>query len=73
MTASLQATLEQASRDNPGIQLKGLLLRGESFGEPAAVTTRHGSLDYLAAPAGGSFWFHEFPDLLSILLEELAE
>jgi hypothetical protein len=64
MIASLHATL-------PELTVRGLLLRGECQGEAKPDNPRFGRLDYLAASAGSKFWFHEFPDLLTILLEEL--
>ena len=47
-------------------------MRGEWVGTKRPENPRFGCVDYLAAPAGGPFWFHDFPDLLNILLEELA-
>lgn len=73
MPASLQSTLEQVAQQNPGLNLRGLLLRGEWQGEHKPENPRYGRVDYLSAPAGGEFWFHDFPDLLTILLEELAK
>lgn len=73
MPASLQSTLEQVAQQNPGLNLRGLLLRGEWQGGHKPENPRYGRVDYLSAPAGGEFWFHDFPDLLAILLEELAK
>jgi hypothetical protein len=73
MAVSLQSTLDQVAQQTPGLNVRGLLLRGEWLGENGPANPRYGRVDYLAAPAGGAFWFHDFPDLLSILLEELAQ
>jgi hypothetical protein len=73
MASSLQATLDQVAQQNPGLNVRGLLLRGEWLTENKTENPRYGRVDYLAAPAGGAFWFHEFSDLLAILLEELAQ
>jgi len=73
MAVSLQSTLDQVAQQNPELNVRGLLLRGEWLGEHTPEKPRYGRVDYLAAPAGGAFWFHDFPDLLNILLEELAE
>lgn len=72
MAVSLQSCLDQVANDTPLLKVRGLLLRGEHVGDWKPETPRYGRLDYLAAPAGGPFWFHDFPELLSILLEELA-
>ena len=75
MTLSLQSTLDQVALQTPGLNVRGLLLRGEWMGESEPVNPRYGRVDYLAAPAGGPFWFDSeegFPYLLAILLEELA-
>jgi hypothetical protein len=73
MAGSLQSTLDQVTQQTPGLNVRGLLLRGEWMSENAPESPRFGCVDYLAAPAGGAFWFHEFPELLGILLEELAQ
>jgi hypothetical protein len=73
MAVSLQSTLDQVAQQTSGLNVRGLLLRGEWLGETRPENRRYGRVDYLAAPAGGAFWFHEFPELLSILLEELAQ
>lgn len=73
MAASLQKSLEEVVRNTPGLRLHGLLMRGELIGTKRHENPRYGCVDYLAAPAGGPFWFREFPDLFNILLEELAE
>lgn len=75
MALSLQSTLDQVALQTPGLNVRGLLLRGEWRGESKPVNPRYGRVDYLAAPAGGPFWFDSergFPGLLAILLEELA-
>ncbi len=73
MVVSLQNTLDQVAVQSPGLNVRGLLLRGEWLGEATPEQPRYGRVDYLAAPAGGAFWFHKFPDLLAILLEELVQ
>jgi Domain of unknown function (DUF2357) len=72
MAFSLQRSLDQVAREAPGLNVHGLLMRGEWVGSKRPENPRYGCLDYLAAPAGGPFWFREFPELLNILLEELA-
>lgn len=75
MAVSLQSTLDQVALQNPELNVRGLLLRGEWLSENKPENPRYGRMDYLAAPAGGSFWFDledGFPCLLTILLEELA-
>jgi hypothetical protein len=72
MTVSLRSSLDQVAVEAPTLNVRGLLLRGERLGDKKPENPRFGRLDYLAAPAGGPFWFHDFPELLSILLEELA-
>ena len=72
MAVSLQSTLDQVAHEAPALNVRGLLLRGEWLGDKKPENPRCGRVDYLAAPAGGPFWFHDFPDLLNILLEELA-
>ena len=72
MIASLKSTLDHAAQQLPGLNIRSLLLRGERKGETKHENPRYGRLDYLAAPAGGTFWFQEFPELLAILMEELA-
>ena len=73
MAVSLQSTLDQVALRTPGLNVRGLLLRGEWLSENKPENARYGRVDYLAAPAGGKFWFHEFSDRLAILLEELAQ
>ena len=73
MAVSLQSTLDLVAQQVPGLNVRGLLLRGERLGENKPENTRYGRVDYLAAPAGGKFWFHDFPGLLAILLEDLAQ
>ena len=70
---SLSNTLDVVARENPAMNIRGLLLRGDSIKDGPPQTPRYGQLDCLTAPAGGRFWFHEFPDLLSVILEEIAE
>lgn len=72
MAVSLQSSLDQVAHEAPSLNVRGLLLRGEWLDDPRRKNPRYGRVDYLAAPAGGPFWFHDFPDLLNILLEELA-
>jgi hypothetical protein len=72
MAVSLRSSLDQVAHEAPSLNVRGLLLRGESLGDSKTTNPRYGRVDYLAAPAGGPFWFHEFPDLLNILLEELV-
>ena len=72
MAVSLQSSLDQVAHEAPSLKVSGLLLRGEWLDDTRPKNPRYGRLDYLAAPAGGPFWFHDFPDLLNILLEELA-
>jgi hypothetical protein len=73
MGVSLESSLKQVRNRAPGLKVRGLLMRGEWVGSKQSESSRYGSVDYLIAPAGGPFWFHEFPNLLNILLEELAE
>ena len=73
MKASLRSTLDNVARQNPGLHVRGLLLRGESNGEHPAECPRIGLLDALNAPAGGPFWFDLFPVKLVELLEELVK
>jgi len=73
MALSLQSTLDQVAQQTPGLNVRGLLLRGEWLSENKPENPRYGRVDYLAAPAGGAFWFHEFSELLAILLEELPQ
>ena len=73
MAESLQATLDQVSIQTPGLKIRGLLLRGERLGIINPQSARYGRVDYLTAPADGPFWFYEFPDLLTVLLEELFQ
>jgi len=75
MAVSLQSTLDQVAQQTPGLNVRGLLLRGEWLGANKPENPRYGRVDYLAAPAGGAFWFDSekgFPSLLAILLEELT-
>jgi len=72
MAVSLRSTLDLVAQQNPGLNVRGLLLRGDSSGAAPPETPRFGRLDYLVAPAGGRFWFHEFSVHLAVLLEELA-
>jgi hypothetical protein len=72
MVLSLQSSLDQVASETPSLEVRGLLLRGEWLKDNQPVNPRYGRLDYLAAPAGGPFWFQGFPDLLNVLLEELA-
>ena len=73
MAVSLQSTLDQVAQQSPGLNVRGLMLRGEWLSENQPENPRYGRVDYLAAPAGGEFWFREFSGLLAILLEELAQ
>jgi len=72
MLSSLQSTLDHVSDQNPGMNIHGLLLRGEWPGGRPPISSTHGRFDYLSAPAGGPFWFQEFPELLAVLLREVA-
>ena len=72
MADSLRSSLDQVAREAPSLNVRGLLLRGEWPGDKKPENPRYGLVDYLTAPAGGPFWFHDFPDLLTVLLEELA-
>jgi hypothetical protein len=72
MVYSLQASLDQVAYESPFLDVRGLLLRGECLDNKEPMKPRHGRLDYLAAPAGGPFWFQAFPVLLGVLLEELT-
>jgi hypothetical protein len=72
MVLSLQSSLDQVASEMPSLDVRGLLLRGEWLEDKQPLNPRYGRLDYLAAPAGGPFWFQGFPDLLNVLLEELA-
>jgi hypothetical protein len=72
MALSLQRSLDHVAQEVSGLQVRGLLLRGERLGDKAPENARYGRVDYLAAPAGRPYWFQEFPDLLAIVLEELA-
>ena len=73
VAVNLSVALDQLAKDNPTINIHGLLLRGDWAKDSLPKTPRLGRLDCLTAPAGGRFWFHEFPQLLSVLLEEIAE
>jgi len=76
MAISLQSTLDQVAKQTPGLNLRGLLLRGEWMADKRRENPRYGRVDYLAEPAGSSFWFDSekgFPYFLAILLKELAE
>ena len=69
---SLAATLDFVAKLHPEVtNIKGLLLRGESFTEAKPFSRKKGRLDYLSAPVGGEYWFTEFPENVSVLLEEL--
>ena len=69
---SLAATLDVVAKLHSEIRhVKGLLLRGEYLSEAKPFSRQKGRLDYLSAPAGGAYWFTEFRDNLSVLLEEL--
>lgn len=72
MATSLRASLDQVAREAPSLNVRGLLLRGEWLSDKKPENPRYGRVDYLTAPAGGPFWFRDFPDLLNILLEELG-
>lgn len=72
MVTSLQTTLENVSLQNPGLNVRALLLRGEWPGDRPSHSVQRGRLDYLVAPAGAPFWFEEFPEMLAVLLEEIA-
>jgi hypothetical protein len=72
MASSLSASFDLVAKQNPHLNVRALLLRGEWLGDQPAQTPRYSRLDYLAAPAGGRFWFHEFSIHLAVLLEELA-
>jgi hypothetical protein len=75
MAVSLQSCLDQVAHEAPSLNVRGLLLRGEWMADKRPENPRYGRVDYLAAPAGGPFWFDEkdgFPYLLTIMLEELA-
>ena len=75
MALSLQSTLDQVAQQTPGLNVRGLLLRGDWLADQRTENPRYGRVDYLSAPAGGAFWFDSdqgFPFLLAILLEELA-
>ncbi len=72
MAVSLKSSLDQVAHETPSVNVRGLLLRGEWMADKRPENPRYGRVDYLAAPAGGPFWFHDFPELLTILLEELA-
>jgi hypothetical protein len=69
---SLAATLDVVAKLHSEIShVKGLLLRGEYLFEAKPFSRQKGRLDYLSAPAGGGYWFTEFPVNVSVLLEEL--
>ena len=75
MVVSLRSSLDQVAEQTPGLNVRALLLRGEWQRDKRPENPRYGRVDYLAAPAGSSFWFDledGFPYLLTILLEELA-
>ncbi len=72
MAISLNSCLDRVAQQNPELNVRGLLLRGEWAGDRPSEKPRLGRLDYLAEPAGGPYWFSEFPELLKVLLEELA-
>lgn len=69
---SLAATLDAVAKLHPDIpHINGLLLRGDYLSEAKPVSGQKGRVDYLSAPAGGGYWFTEFPENVSVLLEEL--
>ena len=72
MAVSLRSSLDLLARENPAMNVRGLLLRGDWSDDRPPETPRFGRLDCLVASAGGRFWFHEFSELLAVLLEELA-
>jgi hypothetical protein len=72
MAVSLESALNLVAQLNPGLKVRGLLLRGQWLDDKGQEKAQHGRLDYLAAPAGGQFWLHDFPKRLAELLEELA-
>jgi len=84
MVSSLELALESVADQQPHLNVHGLLLRGEWPGSCQPHGARRRLLDYYAAPVatprGESktdvgpkpFWFFEFPDLLAVLLEEIA-
>ena len=72
MATSLSASFDLVAQQNPGLNIRGLLLRGDWLGDQPPQSPRFGRLDYLVAPAGGRFWFHEFSVHLAVLLEELV-
>ena len=78
MAMSLRSCLDQVAEQNPGLNVRGLLLRGDWNREASSQSQRLGRLDYLiasvitAAPSRPPFWFSEFPEMLAVVLEELA-
>jgi hypothetical protein len=73
LVISLKSTLDRVAQVHPGINVRGVLLRGEWNSDEAREPLRIGRLDYLAAAAGEPFWFDLFPVRLAKLLEELAK
>lgn len=72
MVSSLESSMNFVAEQNPRLNVRALLLRGDGMAEQPTDSSRSGRLDYLSAPAGGPYWFQEFPDLLSVLLEEMV-
>jgi len=72
MASSLESSMDLVAEQNPKLNVRALLLRGEGIAEQPTDPPKSGRLDYLSAPAGGPYWFQEFPDLLSVLLEEMV-
>jgi hypothetical protein len=69
---SLAATLDAVAKLHSEVpHVKGLLLRGDYLTEAKTFSRQKGRLDYLSAPAGGGYWFTEFRENVSVLLEEL--
>jgi len=79
MAVSLQSTLDQVAVQNTWLKVRGLLLRGDWNRDTPNQSQRLGRLDYLIASvrkptdATASFWFSDFPEILAVVLEELAE
>jgi hypothetical protein len=72
MVTSLHDTLENVSQQCSGLTVRALLLRGEWPGDRPSYSVQQGRLDYLVAPAGAPFWFEDFPEMLAVLLGEIA-
>ncbi len=69
---SLATALDVVAHTHPGIaRVNGILLRGEYMPEMKSESRHVRRLDYLSAGAGGDYWFKDFPELVSVLLEEL--